>query len=129
MKEFLDAINTFFLTLPYPSQRDVAPDVADGVSYVVWSILNDLDDDVQANYADETQGADVHLQIHCWAELGADAATVHDTVKTALATTAIIPAGWKPLRKPSKRLSRPVRDQDGRHHQVVSEWYLRFTRV
>lgn len=129
MKEFLDAINTFFLTLPYPSQRDVAPDVAEDTSYVVWSVLNDLNDDAQANYADESQGADIHLRVHCWATLGADAATAHDTVNATLAATAIIPVGWRPLKRPSKQLSRPVRDPDGRHHQVVSEWLLRFTRT
>lgn len=128
MRPVLVAIEDFFAGLAYPSQRDVAPDVADDASYIVWMILNDVADDDQANYADEVQGLQVHLRIHCWAEKGGDAATVHDTVEAALRSSTILPTGFQPLKRPRKIMNRPVRDPDGRHHQVVSEWYLRFTK-
>lgn len=128
MKPVLEAINTFMGALPYPSQRDVAPNVADNATYVVWSVLDDLPDSEQANYASEVQGAEVYLRIAVWAEAGGDAASAHDVVEGALRATKMAPVGLVQIQRPRRVLTRPVRDQDGRHHQVVSEWYLRFTK-
>lgn len=129
MRSLLEALNDFFSLLPYPSQRDVAPDVSESDPYIMWAVTNDLPDDEQGNYADDMQGVRVDLRVHCWAETGGEAADIHDLVESTLRSVPITPTGWKQIRRPYKLTSRPVRDQDGRHHQVVSEWYLRFTRA
>jgi hypothetical protein len=54
---------------------------------------------------------------------------VYDHVEEEIRDNPLEPSGWHQIRKAQRTLFRPVRDQDGRHHQVVSEWYITLTRA
>lgn len=125
MEAVLIAIQTFFDTLAFEAQRDLAPDT--DPPYVRWDALDMHRDDGQGNYADEEYGQQVFLTVDCWGETGVEAAETFDALKTAFKTTPINPTGMKLLRRPVLEFSRPMRDPDTRHHRVASRWYLQFT--